>query len=182
MGMKVVERQILVGLTGYPKNSLATLLLTLRKKGHVEYDSKTVRITEDGIREAGGLDGVASAVPKTSDAMHERIKENFVKGKKCANIYDVLSDGVARTKAQLAADVGVTNLASMGTYLSSMKAVGVVEYVDGGGEGGKKKGKLVQLSKMCFPLGRPGTTTATIPTTTSTGTTTTQGGYPHLIG
>jgi len=144
MGIKVAQRDQVIALSGYPKNSFMTLIGILKKKGQVDYDNKTIQLTQKGIKEVGAENLEAPIDP---EAMHARIMETYVKGKTPTAIYELLKDGVARTREQIAKHVGCTNMASLGTHLSAMKSAGVLEYLE-------EPAKTVRLSDFCFPFGR----------------------------
>ena len=141
MGKEKADRTVvqkLVGMTS--KKSYDTTLLNLKNKDLVMYDTPTVWLTEHGL-ETVGPDAVA--VPKNNDAMQDKLKEG-VKGKVPRQIFDILTNGNAYARAELAAMMEMDDNKSFGTYVSALSKV--VERVEG---------KKIRLPDLAFPCGRP---------------------------
>lgn len=147
MGLDIVNRHKLSSLTGYQKNSISTMLSLLKKKGHVLYDKNTVRITPEG---RAAVAAAAAPVPYYIVEAHASIKDRLkLKGKE-REIYDQLSDGEPMDQDALMVAVGCKNKTSFCTHLSSLRAAGVLQHVDGGPSGNER----VRLGPGCFPYGR----------------------------
>ena len=74
--------------------------------------------------------------------MQEKLKEN-IKSKRSKEIFDILTDGKAYSKQELADKMGLENNKRFGTYISSLSKVS--ERVDG----------KIRLLQIAFPCGRP---------------------------
>jgi len=111
----------------------------MKKKGLITYDSTTVRLTEAGLEEVGPE---AAAVPTNNDTMQDKLKES-IKVKKAREIFDILADGNAYSRSELAEKMGLEDNKSFGTYVSALSKV--VE---------RENGKI-RLKNIAFPCGRP---------------------------
>jgi hypothetical protein len=143
MGIDRPPQKVVQGLAGMSSTgSFNTTLLNMKKKtGAVDYDSNTVWLTEKGKKM---LPADAFRKPQTNDKMLKKLKEQ-VDGTKPKEIFDVLTDGKAYTRQELADKLQVQNNNSFGTYISKLSKV--AERVDG-----KKK---IRLPDVAFPCGRP---------------------------
>jgi len=140
MGIADADRATVQGLAAMPsKGSFGTTLLNMKKKGLITYDSTTVRLTEAGLEEVGPE---AAAVPTNNDAMQDKLKES-IKVKKAHEIFDILADGNAYSRSELAEKMGLEDNKSFGTYVSALSKV--VE---------RENGKI-RLKNIAFPCGRP---------------------------
>ena len=143
VGVERPSKKVIAGLAAITsKGSFNTTLLNMKKKGGlVEYDKDTVWLTEKGKKM---LPSDALRMPQNNDGVQAKLKEQ-VKGKVPGLIFDILTDGNAYSREDIASKLGVLNNASLGTYISSLSKVS--ERVDG-----KKK---IQLKDIAFPCGRP---------------------------
>lgn len=139
-------------LTGFPERSLATTLLNLKKnKNHVGYDKDYVWLTDEGWRAAQsqfGNDIVAESLD--TGAVLEKIKTMHKLTGAKLKIFEILSDGSAKSCDFLMDKIGCTNKKSFGTYTSALNSANLTEFVT---ENGIKMLQLVESS--CFPFGRP---------------------------
>lgn len=142
VGIVDADRGTIQGLAAMPnKKSFDTTLLNMKKKqGWVTYTTTTVTLTDAGIEEMGGAEAVA--FPTNNTAMQDKLKEN-IKQKKSREIFDLLADGRAFTRTELADKMGMEDNKSFGTCISALSTV--VER-----EGGK-----IRLKDIAFPCGRP---------------------------
>lgn len=139
-GIENADRQTVQGLAAIPnKKCFDTTLLNMRKKGLLTYDTNTVTFTEAGLEQVGP-DAVAR--PATNDAMQDKLKESL-KHKKSRDIFDILTDGRAYSREELAEKLGLELNKSFGTYLSGLSKVS--ERVEG----------KIRLKDTAFPVGRP---------------------------
>jgi len=139
-GIEDADRPTIQGLAAMPnKKSFDTTLLNMKKKGQVTYDSTTVKLTEAGWEEVGPE---AASIPSTNEAMQDKLKE-LIKVKKARDIFDILTDGRAYTRVELAEKMQLEDNKSFGTYVSALSKV--VE---------RESGKI-QLKNIAFPCGRP---------------------------
>ena len=143
VGVERPSRTLICGLAAITsKGSFATTLLNMKKRGGlVDYDKETVWLTDQGKKM---LPADALRMPQSNDGMQAKLKEQ-VKGKMARRIFDILTDGNAYSREEIASKLGVRDNNSLGTYISSLSKVS--ERVDG-----RKK---IQLKKIAFPCGRP---------------------------
>lgn len=150
-GLKVIPRQQVVSLTGYTKDSLRVTLCKLRKQGMVEWnDPKTVQLTKEGWESTdGSTDGerVALSNEDTQDRLKETYKISGIK----AQIFDLLLDGAAHRISDIMVAVNCTNPDSFRVFCSALTSKGITERLQDPTSGDK----MLQLTDMCFPLGRP---------------------------
>jgi predicted transcriptional regulator len=120
----------------------------LRKtKGYIEYpDSQTVRLTQAGIANVPSTTSAAT----NNEQVQQRFK-NMLKDK-ATEVFDILKDGKVHDREVIAASVGYSCLQSKGFVkaLKQMNDLNLIEYAKDG------KKKLVQLTTLAFPFGRPG--------------------------
>ena len=139
-GIDDADRTVVMGLASMTnKKSFDTTLLNMKNKGLVTYTKDTVRLTEKGWEEVGPE---AANVPKTNDAMQDKLKEN-IKQKKAREIFDILTDGKAYSRKELAAKMDMEDNKSFGTYVSALSKVTE-----------RENGKI-RLMDVAFPVGRP---------------------------
>eukprot|EP00977_Amphora_coffeiformis_P024593 scaffold16355_cov170-Amphora_coffeaeformis.AAC.5 len=135
-----VDRALVQTLALMPsKKSFDTTLLNMKKQDLVMYDKPTVWLTERGLETVGPE---AIQVPTSNDAMLAKLKEQ-IKGKKPREIYGILTDGNAYSRAELAAKMKMEDNKSFGTYVSSLSKI--VE----------RQGNQIRLPDIAFPCGRP---------------------------
>lgn len=151
MGITTPSREMVSAMSGYPKESLNTLLSKEKGKGNVVYpDAKTCRITPQGKAQVGG-----DVHPVSSNfEFHVRIKENFEVTGMAGKIFDILSDGMAHDRHQVMAALQCTNKDSFNTYLSKLRSSGLLERIKG-------QNPMLQLTAFCFPFPRSGVDAAT---------------------
>ena len=136
------DRQIIMGLAAITsKGSYGTTLLNMKKKlGWVEYDKTSVWFTPAG-QEHVGPDAIQ--VPQNNDAMQAKIRQDMIKVAKSREIFDLMLDGAAYSKEELAEMMNLPVNKSFGTYTSGLSKVS------------EKVGKKMRLIDLCFPTGRP---------------------------
>ena len=135
-------RKMIMGLAGMAnEKSFSTTILNMKNKGLVEYDRTTIWLTEKGKQEVGED---ALAVPQNNDAMQANLRENQVKGKVPRKIFDILLDGRAYGRAELAEMLEMEDNKSFGTYVSALSKVSE-----------RVEGKKIRLKDIAFPCGRP---------------------------
>lgn len=150
-GIEEIPRHQVVSLTGYSKDSLRVMLCKLRTQGKVEWDSpKTVRLTKIGWETVGEVNDSSRVVMSNEDTQ-TRLKETYKLSGTKADIFDLLLDGAAHSVANLMAAVKCTNPDSFRVYCSSLTSKKVAERVKGPMSGEK----MLQLTDLCFPFGRP---------------------------
>ena len=137
------------GYSNVKSAGFAKALSMLKTKGYIEYpDKKSVRLSAAGIAKAGRL----ADLPTSNAAVHERIKKLLKPT--MVKVFDTLSSGAVRTRREVADATGYTNEKSAGyaKALSTMSSLGILEYPK---DPTDSKKKLVQLTEIAFPFGRP---------------------------
>lgn len=140
---------IAVGYKSTDTKTFREAIKQLRDNGDVEYPSASkVCLTDQGRNKVGR---VAATKPKTNGDMLAQIVQIVkVPGVKqgCGKFVDALKDGSAKTKLQVAHDLGLssTDTKSFRNVLKALKEQGIVECVEG---------NLIRLSDDAFPQGRP---------------------------
>ena len=120
------------------ERSFNTTILNMKNEGLVLYDKDTIWFTEEGCKRPE-----AASKPLSNTIMHEKMKDS-IDGKRSREIFDVLVDGNAYTRAELAEKVNLPDNKSFGTYLSKLSEV--TERVED---------KKIRLIDLAFPCGRP---------------------------
>jgi predicted transcriptional regulator len=133
---------------GFKKN-----LSKLKKEQFVVYpDGNTVELTEKGHAHVGSLSVVVK--PASNDGMQDFIKSQLLKGKREIEVFDFLKDGGAKSREEIGIATNYLDKPEgFKKLLSSMKSRGVLEFPD---DTTGQNRKMVQLTEMAFPLGRPG--------------------------
>ena len=135
------DRKMIMGLAAMAnEKSFGTTILNMKNKGLVEYDRTTIWLTDKGKEEVGED---ALTVPQTNDAMQATLREQ-VTGQKPRLIFDILLDGRAYGRAELAEMLKLEDNKSFGTYVSALSKVSE-----------RVEGKKIRLKDIAFPCGRP---------------------------
>ena len=142
MGKEKPDKKMVQGLAGIPdKKIFDTVCGTMKSKDKwISYDKDTIELTEKGRDQVGEE---ALQVPTNNDALHDKIKEQL-KSKRSREIFDILADGRAYSKEEIAKRMGVELNKSFGTYLSGLS--NHTERVEGG---------KYRLKDDVFLVGRP---------------------------
>lgn len=139
-GIEAADRNTVQSLAAMTnKRSFDTILLNMKKKGLVTYDSKTASLTDAGVDQIGPE---ATSVPQSNDAMQAKLRE-LIKQKKSREIFDIMLDGRFYSRSELAEKMCTEDNKSFGTYVSALSKI-----VD------RENGKI-GLKGMAFPCGRP---------------------------
>lgn len=143
LGKEYVDKQTVLNLsTVTNKHTFDTTCAAMKKQGLIEYDNKGMKLTEKGLEEVGPD---AAAPPQNNDAAQEMLKDTL-KGrpKKTFEMFDVLTDGRAYSRADIAEKVNMDeNAKTFKTYISYLSKI--VE----------KEGDKIKLKDTAFPWGRP---------------------------
>ena len=138
------------GYSNTASKGFANALSKLSKThGFIEYpDKKTVRLTGAGIAAAGAV-----SPPTSNVEVQERIRD-LLKPKEI-EIFNILCDGNAHLRRDVATATNYTNVASKGfaNALSKLSTLDILEYPKHPTD---SKIKLVQLTDLAFPFGRFG--------------------------
>jgi len=154
-----VQVALFSGYSNVRSAGFAKAMGHLKKKLLVEYPSSTsYRLTPAGI-EAAGCNHASAG--NGNNAVTNAAAQNRIKAllkPKAREIFDALSGGQTRERVAVAMLTGYTNERSAGfaKALSTLSSLQIVEYPGP---------KLVRLTDLAFPLGRPGTAAATDTTT-----------------
>lgn len=142
-------RKLVANHSGYEyTRSFQNILGKLKKKGFLDYPSSdTVRLTDDGMQEAGG-----DVAALTNEEIRKGIREKL-KGKEIG-FFDFLLDGRVRSSEEVKVATHCEHLQdrSFNNIFSKLKAHGILDYVKNSAE---PKKKFVQLNDTVFPFGRP---------------------------
>jgi hypothetical protein len=135
-------------LADVPKEgSYNTFVNIMKKKGLLvtSEDNKGLKATEAGYEKLGPE---AAAAPKTNEDVQAKLKETL-KVPKARIMFDVLTDGRAHSRSELAQTIGYEeNNGSFKTYIGSLgKYCDKFDDPDGN--------KMYQLKNIAFPFGRP---------------------------
>lgn len=128
-------------------------IIAMRRLGgthmFIEYpDSKTIRLTDRGIREIGPV-----RRPASNNEVHDRIRRLL--GARDSKIFNQLaSDGRSHVGHEVAVKAGYHSVYSIGYVkaVSTMRALGILEYSSNDTD---RQNKLLRLTKLSFPYGRP---------------------------
>lgn len=122
---------------------------SLKEKGHVEYlaNSKTYRLTEAGLERAPSNNGKKREVPKTNEAFHAQLKEQF-ESPKADVLLDMLADGRVHDRLTVCNEMGYKYQTAQ-AFAKSLKELKTLGFIDNAGQG------KFQLTDKAFPLGRP---------------------------
>lgn len=143
LGKDEADKQRVFSLTGMTnKHTFDTNCSSMKKKGLIQdgeqSGSKALKLTKKGLEEVGPE---AVARPKNNDAAQEKLKAQ-IKNKKAHEIFDILVDGRAYSRDELAKKLGVEKNKTFSTYVSYLSKV-----VD-------KEGNKLKLKDVAFPCGR----------------------------
>jgi len=152
LGITAPPRSQIALFSGYSNVQSASFKKAMKnlnqELGFIDYpDKDTVRLTATGTSQAP-----SAVAPATSNhEIQERLKK-MLKDKAPA-IFDQLKDGRSHAREQVAATVGYSNMASKG-FKDAVKQMLSLNMIEESKEGKKK---LIQLTDIAFPFGRPGT-------------------------
>ena len=146
LGKLEVEKKQIIALASITNtHTFDTNCASMKKKGLIEQVGSCLKLTDKGMDEIGGEDAIIGELPQTNDDIQTKLKEQ-IKHKRAHLIFDLLTDGKAYTRAEIAEKLGWEQNKTFQTYMSYLSKV-----VDKVGEGGKK----IQLKDEAFPFGRP---------------------------
>jgi hypothetical protein len=144
LGKETVEKELIMSLCAVTnKHTFETTCSSMKKDNLVDYSGSTLgmKLTDLG-REKVGPDAVAP--PVDNAAAQETLRENL-KSSKSKQMFDILTDGAAHSRAELAEKVGMdAGAKTFKTYISYLSKI--VEKVEDG---------KVRLINAAFPCGRP---------------------------
>lgn len=147
MNSKEIPRKMVMAASGVKKNTFPVTISGMKKKGLIQYDTKSIWLTQDG-RAKANPDAVLETFDNES-AQNDNIVR-FKIGGKALSLFNEMRDGKEYDRVSLAAKVGITNKGTLAVLLSNMKKKGVFSVTK----------TTLQLSDINFPLGRPADTTS----------------------
>lgn len=117
----------------------------LKKNGYIVVYGKTVELTQRGHDAAAELN---IELPSSNEKVHEQLKERILKeklgSKKSTEIFDLLVEHGALTKAEIAEKLGTdTKKSTFRNAFAPLNSVKVVE---------EKEGKWNLIQEVCFPI------------------------------
>jgi len=141
IGEESLPRERLTKGTGLAAKTVNNNITKLKQKGWVDYDAKTIHLTENGMESSGAM----ANVPKTNAEIHERTKSKL-KGKEIL-LFEMLADGNVRDRNEVAQALGYENMKTKAflNVVGKLSGQGIAEYPDK---------QSVQLSDKCFRFGR----------------------------
>ena len=143
MGEETVDRSDIQTLAGIAnESSFKVTCGKMRSTGLVTYpDNETLSITQAGMAKIGPEH--TADVPTTNEEIHEQVLST-IKNKKSKEIFQFMTDGRTRSKAEIAEAVGYDkNAGSFKTYLGA-----VTKHMDK-----FEKNTMFQLKDKYFPYG-----------------------------
>ena len=149
-GNETPERIMILSIVGIRAKTLANLVTKFKKDGVIELpDGKTMKLTDTGKERAEEL-GLMTSSGATNEEVHDRIREDDLKGKKrYIEMFDLLLDGEEHLKEDVANAMkfdkgkktkGFQNLCG------EMKKLNIVCY--------PTKDTLQLVVEVCFPFGK----------------------------
>ena len=141
LGKQQVEKKQIVRLAGIINtHTFDTNCASMKKQGLITQVGTCLELTDKGMDKVG--DDVSLAVPQTNEDIQSKLKAQ-IQQKRAHLIFDVLTDGRAYTRAEIAEKLGWEQNKTFQTYMSYLSKL--VDKVDG----------KVQLKDEAFPFGRP---------------------------
>jgi len=142
-GNKDVSRKQVAPLSGVKSNTFPVTLSGMKKKGWIEYDKDSIRLTEEGRARANPV----SELPAMDNASaQQEIKNRFKIGGKAEILFDALTDGEVHDRASVVDGLGYKSKNASSVMLSGLKKNGIIE-IDK---------TTIRLTDICFPFGRFG--------------------------
>lgn len=140
-----VPRKRMMAMSGVKANTFSVTLCTMKKKGLVEYDRDTIRLTGKGRASAKPVD----KLPMDNGSAQKDIKVRFKIGGKAASLFDQLTDGLIHDREAIIGGLGLKSKNSAAVMLCNLKKNGVIEYDK----------TTIKMTDICFPFDRPGVAT-----------------------
>lgn len=139
-------RELVARRAGYgnaKSNAFKMALKRASKRGHVDLsDKETVQLTELGLGEAGGAPDCLGSNEET----HDKIKSDLSPKRK--EVFELIKDGKVYLRSFIATSLGYQSEKenAFKMLLKRIQDKGYLNFVDK---------ESVQLSEICFPMGRP---------------------------
>ncbi len=137
-----IPRKRILTMSGVKANTFVVTLSNMKKKGLIEYNKDTVRLTKAGRAKAE----LVTNLPIMDNASAQKdIKIRFEIRGKPAELFDQLVDGGIHKREILVSGLGLKSKNSAAVMLSRLKKIGIIEYDK----------TTIKLTDICFPFGRP---------------------------
>ena len=145
-GKDQVEKKDIIRLACITnEHTFDTNCSSMKKKGLIEQIGSCLKLTEKGVEAIGGEDAIAAATHESNEDAQDILKEQVKGGTKARAIFDLLTNGNAYTRAEIAEKLGYDQNKTFQTYMSYLSKL--VDKVDGNNK--------VRLKDIAFPCGRP---------------------------
>jgi len=143
MGEETPNRKDICTMAGMgSEDSFRVTCNIIKKKGLIEFPDKiTVKLTPEGLEKVGPE---LAKAPTTNDAVQAQIKDTLPSGKP-QKLFEYLLDGCARSKAEIAHELGYDDAKSDSVRVFISKLSKYIEREDG----------KIRLADKVFPFGRP---------------------------
>lgn len=135
-----VLRKAALAASGVKSNTFVVTLSGMKKKGLIDYDKDTIRLTEDGRAKAN-----PSAAPVDNATTQIEIRDKYKVGGKAAQLFDILLDGRVHDRTEVQRSIGCENKATFSVMICNLKKHGIIGYDK----------TTIQMADICFPFGRP---------------------------
>lgn len=135
------NRKKALSSSGLKPNTFQVTLSQMKKKGLIEFDKDSVRLTEEGRAKANPEAEISSA---DNASAQKDIKARYKVGGKAAVLFDLLTDGQVHDRESVVGGLGLKKNSAQ-VMLSVLKKHGIIEF----------DRTTVKMTDLCFPCGRP---------------------------
>ena len=135
-----VPRKQVLAASGVKSNTFPVTISGMKKKGLIDYDKDSIRLSDAGRAKANLVNVAADNTTAQND-----LKARFKIGGKALVLFDILSDGRVHDRASVVDSLGLKSKGSAAVLLSNLKKNGLIEY---------DKTTII-MSDIAFPFGRP---------------------------
>jgi hypothetical protein len=146
-----VPREFVASMSGLKAATFPVTISGLKKKGLIEYDANTIRLTDLG-RSRAKYDVNESVATDNTATLADIKKKHRLQGGMAGRLFDLLQDGRICDRAAAAKEIGCENKGTLAVMLCNLKKNGVIDY----------DRKTIKLADMCFPFGRPESQSSTV--------------------
>ena len=172
VGITTPSRRLILLFSGYKhmeSKGFIRAMQQLSQQGYmvVNAGQQTVRITESGVQAAADRSDDDRRPTTTNADVHARIQALLLASSSSSNktqlLFSLLADGQALARDTVMTRMGYHHPESKGLVcaIRELKQLGILEDTTSstrGGGGGKQQQKMLQLTQLAFPFGRPNTT------------------------
>lgn len=136
-----VPRKQVAAMSGVKASTFPVTISGMKKKGWIEYDKDSIRLTDLGRAKANPVADISC----DNGAAQDEVQQKFKIGGKAAVLFDVLKDGRVHDRATVIGELGIKSKGSAAVMLSNLKKNGVIVYDK----------TTIKMADLCFPFGRP---------------------------